>query len=97
MLGLHRRFNNIFQVGKGKHSAFLNVLQRFDKANLQLHPGIGVFAQHQVQYLGFVLSYKVGFALPDNVKAARLSPTPEKHQRRKGTFGPILVLHKTSA
>jgi hypothetical protein len=29
-----------------------NVLQRFDKANLQLQPGKYVFAQPQVQYLG---------------------------------------------
>ena len=33
-----------------------NVLQRFQQANLQLHPGKCVFAQPQVQYLGFVLS-----------------------------------------
>ena len=33
-----------------------NVVQRFDRANIQLHPGKCVFAQPQLQYLGFVLS-----------------------------------------
>jgi hypothetical protein len=33
-----------------------NDLERFDRANLQLHPGKCVFAKPQVQYLGFVLS-----------------------------------------
>jgi hypothetical protein len=32
-----------------------HVLQRFDKANLQLHPGKCVIAQPQVKYLGYVL------------------------------------------
>ena len=32
-----------------------NVLQRFDKVNLQLHPGKCVFAQSKVQYLGCVV------------------------------------------
>jgi hypothetical protein len=33
-----------------------NILQRFDEANLQLHPGKCEFAKSQVQYLGFTLS-----------------------------------------
>jgi hypothetical protein len=40
-----------------------NVLQRFDKASLQLQPGKCVFAQPQVQYLGIVLSEKMDFSL----------------------------------
>jgi hypothetical protein len=35
------------------------VLQSFHEANLQLHPGICVFAQPLVQYIGFVLPKKV--------------------------------------
>ena len=53
-----------------------NVLQRFDKANLQLHPGKCVFAQPQVQYLGFVLSEKGVSASSDKIKAVRDYPTP---------------------
>ena len=33
-----------------------NVIERFDRANLQSHPGKCVFAQPQVQYIGFVLT-----------------------------------------
>jgi len=54
-----------------------NVLQRFEQANLQLHPGKWVFAQPQVQYLGFVLSEGGVTASPDKVKAVREYPTPK--------------------
>jgi hypothetical protein len=37
-----------------------HVLQRFDKENLQLHPGICAIAQPQVKYLGYVCR-KMGF------------------------------------
>ena len=74
----------IFSKSAQKHAQRLeNVLQRFDKANLQLHPGKCVFAQPQVQYLGFVLSEKGVSASPDKVKAVRDYPT--------------LVLQETSA
>jgi hypothetical protein len=53
-----------------------NVFQRFEKANLQLHPGKCVFAQPQVQYLGFVLSEAGVSASPEKVKAVREYPTP---------------------
>jgi len=42
-----------------------NVLQRFDRANFQLHTGKCVFAQPEVNYLGFVLSEKGVSAWPD--------------------------------
>ena len=51
------------------------VLQRFDWANLQLHPDKCVFAQPQVEYLGFVLSEKGVAASPENVKAVQNFPT----------------------
>ena len=53
------------------------VLQRFDRANLQLHPGKCVFAQTQVQYLGFVLSEKGVAASQEKVKAVQNFPTPK--------------------
>jgi len=31
-------------------------LEKFERANLQLHPGKSVIAQPQVKYLGYVLS-----------------------------------------
>jgi len=54
-----------------------NVLHRYDEANMQLHPGKYVFAQPQVQYLGFILSEDGISASPDKVKAVRQYPTPK--------------------
>jgi len=53
-----------------------NVLPRFDEANLQLHPGKCVFAQLQMQYLGFILTEDGISTSPDKVKAVRQYPTP---------------------
>ena len=47
-----------------------HVLQRFEKAHLQLQPGKCVFAQSQVQYLGYIVSRDGITASPDKVKAA---------------------------
>jgi len=47
----------VYSKSAEEHAARLeNVLRRFEEANLQLHLGKCVFAQPQVQYLGFVLS-----------------------------------------
>ena len=54
-----------------------NILRRFDEANLQLHPGMCMFAQPRVQYLGFVLSEDGISASPDKVKAVRDYPVPK--------------------
>ena len=51
------------------------MLQRFERMNLQLHPGNCVFAQPQVQYLGFVLSENGVAASPEKVKAVQNFPT----------------------
>jgi hypothetical protein len=68
----------IFSKSAEEHVERLkNVLQRFDKANLQLQPEKCVFAQPQVQYLGFVLSDKGVPASPDKVKAVREYPVPK--------------------
>jgi hypothetical protein len=52
-----------------------NLLQRFDKENLELQPEDCAFAKSQVQYLGFVLSERVVAASPDKVKAVENYPT----------------------
>jgi hypothetical protein len=54
-----------------------NVLRRFDVANLSLHPGKCVFAQPQVQYLGYVLSKRGVSASPDKIEAVEQYPTPK--------------------
>jgi len=60
----------VFSSSAEEHARRLeSVLQRFDQANLQLHPGKCAFAQPQVQYLGFVLSEKGVAASPEKVKA----------------------------
>ena len=60
-----------------EHAARLeHVLQRFAKANLQLQPGKCVFAQPQVEYLGYIVSRGGISASPDKTKAVRNYPTP---------------------
>jgi hypothetical protein len=54
-----------------------NVLQRFQKAILQLQPAKSVFAQPQVEYLGYVVSRDGISASPDKVQALRKYPTPK--------------------
>ena len=54
-----------------------HVLQGFEKASLQLHPGKCAFTQPRVQYLGYVLSEKGVSASPENVKAVREYPVPK--------------------
>ena len=54
------------------------MLQRSDKANLQLHSGKCVFAQPQVNYFGFVLSEKGVSDSPDKTKAVRNYRAPKK-------------------
>jgi hypothetical protein len=54
-----------------------NVVRRFDEANLQLHPGKCVFAQPQVQYLGYVLSEKGISTSPEKANVVREYPTPK--------------------
>ena len=50
------------------------VLERFERANLQLHPGKCVIAQSKVKYLNYVLSEKVS-ASSDKIDAVRNYPT----------------------
>jgi hypothetical protein len=68
----------VFSKSAEEHAQRLgNVLQRFDEANLQLHPGKCVFAQPKLQYLGYVLSDKGLSASPYKVKGVELYPTPK--------------------
>ena len=61
-----------------EHAARLeHVLERFDMANLQLHPQKCAFAQPQVNYLGYVLSQDGISASPDKVKAEKEYPVPK--------------------
>jgi hypothetical protein len=53
------------------------VLDRFEKANLQLQPEKCVFASDQVRYLGHVISSKGIEASPDKVKAINEYPVPK--------------------
>jgi len=53
-----------------------HVLQRFERANVQLQPAKCVFAQTIVQYLGYTVSQDGITTSPDKVKAVRQYPTP---------------------
>ena len=58
----------IFSNTAEEHARRLeHVLQRFDQANLQLHPGKCAVAQPKVKYLGFGLSDKGVSATADKV------------------------------
>jgi len=65
----------IFSKTAEEHAARLeHVLERFDKANLQLQKCM--IARPKVNYLGYVLSQDGITASPDKVKAVRNYPTP---------------------
>jgi len=66
-----------------------NVLQRIDRANLQLRPGTCVFAQSQVKYLGYVLSENGVSASADNVKATENYPTPKNARDVRAFLAPV--------
>ena len=68
----------VFSSSAEEHARRLeSLLQGFDQANLQLHPGKCALAQSQVQYLGFALSKKGVAASPEKVKAIQNFPTPK--------------------
>jgi len=51
-----------------------HVLQRLERANLQLQPAKCIFAQSQVQYLGYIVSRDGITASPDKLEAVRRYP-----------------------
>ena len=54
-----------------------HVLQRFDRANLQLQAGKCVFAHPKVEYLGYVVSQVGILASPEKVQAVQKYPVPK--------------------
>ena len=78
----------LFSKSAKKHAMIQEiVLQRFDKANLQLDPGKCKFAKSQVQYLGFRLSEDGVAASADKVKAVREYPTPKNAKDVRAFLG----------
>jgi len=68
----------IFSNTAEEHARKLErVLQRFDQANLQLHPGKCAIAQPKVKYLGFELSDKGVSATANKVEAIKGYPKPK--------------------
>jgi transposase InsO family protein len=64
-----------------------NVLERFERANLQLQPEKCEFAKDQVYYLGHVISSKGIEASPDKVKAIQEYPVPKTVKEVRAFLG----------
>jgi len=76
----------IFSKTAAEHFARLeNVLARFEKANLQLHPGKCVISKPQVNYLGYILSGNGVSASADKVEVVKNYPT-QKNARDVRAF-----------
>ena len=78
----------VYSSSADEHARRLeNVLQRFDRANLQLHPGKCVFAKTQVQYLVYVLSQNGITPSPEKVKALKQYPAPKNVKEVRSFLG----------
>jgi hypothetical protein len=64
-----------------------HVLQRFERANLQLQPTKCVFAQAQVEYLGYIESRDGVKASPNKTKAVRQYPIPTNAKQVRSFLG----------
>jgi hypothetical protein len=64
-----------------------NVLERFERANLQLQPEKCEFAKDQVNYLSHVISSKGIEASPDKVKAIQEYPVPKTVKEVRAFLG----------
>ena len=64
-----------------------HVLQRFERANLQLQPGKCVFAQPRVEYLGYVVSREGIRASPAKTKAVQGYPIPTNVKEVRSFLG----------
>ena len=53
-----------------------HVLERFERANLELQPSKCVFVQPQVEYLGYVISRDGIRASPEKTRAVKNFPVP---------------------
>jgi hypothetical protein len=79
----------VYSKSAEEHAASLeNVLSKFEEANLQFNAGKCVFAQPQVQYLGFVISEKGVTASPEKVKAVKKYPTTKCVSDVRAFVGP---------
>ena len=68
----------IYSSSEYEHAKSLeNVLERFDRANLQLQPGKCVCAQPRLRYLGLVLSKDGISPSTEKVKAVKQYPAPK--------------------
>jgi hypothetical protein len=63
------------------------VLDRFEKANLQLQPEKCEFAKQQVKYLGHIISDKSIEASPDKVKVIMNYPVPKSVKEVRSFLG----------
>ena len=78
----------IFSNTAEEHARRLeHVLQRFDQANLQLHPGKCAIVQPKVKYLGFELSDKGVSATADKVEAIKGYRTPKNARDVRAFIG----------
>jgi hypothetical protein len=68
-------------------SRLSHVLERFDRANLQLQPGKCVFALPQVEYLGYIVSRDGVRASPDKTKTVRNFPVPKNAKEVRSFLG----------
>ena len=68
-------------------SRLSHVLERFDRANLQLQPGKCVFAQSQVAYIGNIVSRDGIRASPDKTKAVKNFPIPKNVKEVRSFLG----------
>jgi hypothetical protein len=64
-----------------------HVLERFEKARLQLHPGKCEFAQPQVEYLGYIVSKEGIKASPGKTRAVREFPVPKSATEIRSFLG----------
>jgi len=64
-----------------------HVLERFDRTNLKLQPGKCVFAQPQVEYLGYIFSREGIRASPDKTNAVRNFPVPRNVKEVRSFLG----------
>jgi hypothetical protein len=68
-------------------SRLSHVLERCDRANVQLQPGKFVIAQLQLEYLGYIVSREGIRASPDKTKAVRNYPIPKNVKEVRSFLG----------
>jgi hypothetical protein len=70
------------------------VLEKFDRANLQLHPGKCVITQTEVKYLGYVLTEKGFSAFSDKVDAVKNHSTHRNAKNVREFWGLASFYHR---